>query len=277
MDKIIKSSYDEEIRIKRNDLCPCESGKKYKLCCGKEENRFAEYISPSGKKSIYNITDKEKYLDQLEKYVNENKIIECYKNGNEMELDLVKEHFKYVMSVFDKLIKPIEKTATCSKGCCGCCSLIVSTTAIEAELIREFIKNKFLPKEIKQIYNNIYSNKKYYLSKLQFNYKYKEESVNKYLFLNKACVFLTKDKLCCIYEVRPYMCRQNLVFSNYTDCSKADAEVISYQAGWYNYIQNIVMILTSISYKNINYTRHLPQWFLKNNVFQKSFDRINTK
>jgi len=42
-------------KLKRNDPCPCGSGKKYKKCCGKEKKlstREANVITSSGQGSL---------------------------------------------------------------------------------------------------------------------------------------------------------------------------------------------------------------------------------
>lgn len=50
------------MKIRRNSTCPCGSGKKYKVCCGKNETTNSNKI-----KNIHTKSSKEKYVQEKSK------------------------------------------------------------------------------------------------------------------------------------------------------------------------------------------------------------------
>lgn len=85
---------------------------------------------------------------------------------------------------------------SCRKGCAHCCHLRVSVSVPEAELIKEYCKEKDIPIS------------RSYLKKQRH---YTDET--HHLAENSACVFLGPDNACKIYPVRPFSCRKYFVVS----------------------------------------------------------------
>lgn len=73
------------MKIGRNHLCPCGSGKKYKFCCGKDENKVVDFLAVQSRKEKASIPEelieflKNEYLGEFKKEM-VNTTLDCSEN-----------------------------------------------------------------------------------------------------------------------------------------------------------------------------------------------------
>lgn len=96
---------------------------------------------------------------------------------------------------------------------------------------------------------------------------YSESVTDKFLKLSIPCPFLSSSNSCLIYDVRPYMCRRYLVFTEPEKCEKYNNDIISYRAGYFDNLTEIIDVLSVITFKNARYTKHISSWFLKKKIY----------
>jgi Fe-S-cluster containining protein len=103
--------------------------------------------------------------------------------------------------------------STCTKGCAHCCYLLTTATLSEGLLIAEKLLVKpdwkaLLPRLRESALAHCY------------------EGVSRVTYFEKKlpCVFLGKDNLCTIYDIRPACCRYHYVASDPAKCSPDDRE-----------------------------------------------------
>jgi len=99
---------------------------------------------------------------------------------------------------------------SCKKGCNWCCQQMVFITQAEASLLVSKLQDRI--KTQPQI-----------IDKLKEQSKYNEGQIDEFWLLPKeksACVFLTSNGLCSVYKDRPNSCRNLMVTSEPSFCSK---------------------------------------------------------
>lgn len=251
---------DKEIKIGRNEECPCGSGKKFKNCCDNKNHIYKLYsYNYKSEEIIYDKNENDFWYEEFGSYYNKVMNIDWNSKSNKYdELELLRELYY----ITDNLINPFLIKSSCTEGCNVCCSLIVETTAIEAELIKEYIDDRFTRKEKKELLKKVRYFKDEYPKPIEDDMSYPEDTLDKYFKNNNKCIFNQDDGLCSIYEVRPYMCRKHFVFNHPKDCEYGSDKERTYRSSCFKYI---FMILNKLSRDvlNIHEVRHLPAWFLK--------------
>ncbi len=146
--------------------------------------------------------------------------------------------YKKVLLLFktyqDEVIKGYHKSITCSKDCTYCCyHWVEDVHSFEAEIITEYIRIHF-PQKIEMITEMFLEDEKHLIivndimeEKLAEK-QHEPESAGidttdlllaSFYQLNRPCAFLSEDKTCLIYEVRPLTCRIYISFSDPQHCS----------------------------------------------------------
>ncbi len=198
-----------EFRVKRNDPCPCGSGKKYKRCCG-------SVSSTSGRMPA-----------QIDPFKLSRAIAYEGKVGRQREAWCV-EYMKHKKTqneeLMSKLVKSAEsrgETITCHLGCSFCCVEQVSSPLQECEAIvyylyrhetalkaflqqfpqwgSELEKHRAMVERLPQLHHEMIQ------SRTKESKQAYEQEGDAYARLNIPCPFLDDDK-CLIYEVRPWVC-----------------------------------------------------------------------
>jgi len=108
----------------------------------------------------------------------------------------------YVLDVYRQADKEVKGTVekyktTCKKGCAFCCHIEVKTTITEAEIIMDRMEQQ----------NEPFTEDELAMLERQSKLSSEEYSFNP----DRACVFLTDDNECSIYDIRPLACRTYLV------------------------------------------------------------------
>lgn len=238
-------SVEKKIKLHPNEQCICGSGLKYKECC-LDKNFDYKTLGRNyeDKDIIFNSTEINKLYDDISKFLLKDIL------DKELSVSKGKEYLKYLYRNAENGTSHFAKYAACKKGCSGCCHIYMDCTAIEAELIREYILENFdenqimlLNKKIKETINEIPE----YKDILEIDNK--NNLINKYAAKHLPCIFLSEDNSCLIYPVRPFNCRKLISFSDSSDCINGKSIVRPNIS-----IDNIVAY--SISYLSMNITRY---------------------
>jgi hypothetical protein len=194
-----------ELKIERNDPCPCGSGKKFKRCCG-------ALLVPS-----------------RPNYITFNRTV-AYQGavGRKREafcIDYLRVKKIKIAEMGDKLNQKVaqsNESISCSKGCVYCCNLFVEATLQECECIvyylyqHEEVLGHFLRafdgwrERIVRI-ERCYRKLDYLGEKITAGLATEEE---KRVYYEECCTYARADipcpflaeGSCLIYQVRPYVC-----------------------------------------------------------------------
>lgn len=164
-----------------------------------------------GENILFSENDTNKIYDEITAIL----MSEIY--NNQLSVSKGKEILNKIYKLYDKGNEQFENYASCKKGCGDCCCLYIDCTAIEAELIRDYVqvnfsdydKNLFISK-IREILSMIPS---------PDEVKKDDKITSDYLNKKIPCVFLSDEKTCLVYSVRPFNCRKFLSISSPDKCN----------------------------------------------------------
>ncbi len=105
------------------------------------------------------------------------------------------------------------ETATCNKGCSFCCHDTIYGSQIEIEVIKSILKELKIKPDRKR-------------SKIQ-----NSKTADKLTWAEKACVYLSDEGKCRIYQYRPIVCRTHNNVGPMEDCNKEFDPIKSVQEG----------------------------------------------
>ncbi|WP_027624081.1 YkgJ family cysteine cluster protein [Clostridium lundense] len=190
---------------------------------------------------VYNETKTDKIYDEIS-----NILLKEIAVGD-LSVSKGKELLKKIYDLYDTGNKEFEQYASCKKGCSHCCCLYVDCTAIEAELIREYVENNFTEEEKTTIKNKIDD----LLTSLPTSSEVDENLKHALNYLKEKipCPFLSENGSCTIYPVRTFNCRKFLTITPAEECANG-AHVVKINPS----INNIGMY--SISMLSMNVTRY---------------------
>lgn len=227
---------------------------------------------------------KQKFKSLGKNYLGENIIYDEIGNNNsydEMASMLMKEIHENALSVsqgknilkelyeiYDEGNLQFEKYASCSKGCGHCCCLYIDCTAIEAELIREHVQANFSQEQTSILKAKIDDIAPLIPSRQDID----ENNEHALYYLNKKipCIFLSEEKACSIYPVRPFNCRKFLTITSPNECIEGK-HVVKLNPS----INNVGLLsINSLSesvtrFKRASTPKGLPLWF------KNGFEEIN--
>jgi Fe-S-cluster containining protein len=245
--------------------CPCGSGIKYKKCCLDTGKQFYSIGKNYQDKEI--IFDKErdkKYSDMILDF--QNNKLHTIRNESEA-LKALEELYQ----VFDEFMETFSTYAPCKIGCNTCCNLIVEISPIEAELIRQYVLLYFDKEQLRSMQERTSSN---YSSYLEYR-KVHGSSMNEYLKYNIPCSFLSNEGVCTIYKVRPFNCRNHIVFREPSNCGYGKTEV-KYSSTLFGGIMYQIGRLSGVLLNtNAVFCEHISYWFKED--FQKNCLELNIK
>lgn len=141
-----------------------------------------------------------KFRLQLEKMI-EHYSDQFLKASGINKLSAIKGFYSLIDENINNIGSEVKAKIQCKKGCSYCCHIPVTISKAEADYIGYYCKK-----------NKIRISKKYLKSQLRI-----PESEIAYT-ANSACVFL-QNKICSIYEARPFDCRRYLIFSDPKICN----------------------------------------------------------
>ena len=214
-------------KIGRNDPCPCGSGKKYKYCHG----AISSSIQPTNEREPdYFMMNKEIAYKGRIGQLRSDFCISFIKRKKERIRELTKAQLEGTAAQGARI--------SCQKGCDPCCSMYVEATLQECEAIVHYLYHN---ESVLELFLRTYPQWRERVRKKGDLFKscgrfWKEEVTpetarelmlalnqeqERYLRQNIPCPFL-HNRLCSIYEVRPYMCVAHVAVSPPEWCNPQD-------------------------------------------------------
>jgi hypothetical protein len=210
--------YDVERKAKLlpNEQCICGSGLRYKECCFDKKIEYKTLgKNYENKEIIFNFTQTSKIYDDISDFLLKEIL------DKELSVSKGKEYIRYLYNIKEESTKQFSKYASCKKGCSNCCHIYMDCTAIEAELIREYVLKNFNEEQITIFNNKIRKTIESLPSYTDILGSGNENNfIKSYGDKHLPCVFLSEDNSCLIYEVRPFNCRKLISFSEAEACYK---------------------------------------------------------
>lgn len=202
------------MKVSRNALCPCGSGKKSKRCCAKEpslnpdQDWMEKHILKGGDIFFYGSLYEEMKTIPLEEFWRKfREVSESYLKAGENRSQIFHELINKQLDALIERDKRFGHPAPfCHKGCCDCCHEVIYCTDEEAQLIKSYCQEKGIEIDAEKI-------------KRQLKYVELDENLdhtgvttwNDQKLEDQSCVFLDKTNGACkIWDVRPFVCRVHL-------------------------------------------------------------------
>lgn len=137
------------------------------------------------------------------------------KRAGRVVLQLYRDNASYVADAAAQL------GVTCKPGCAHCCMLPATATVPEMVPVVEYLTARSDWKELRpQLVRDLTRHLTEFAGVDILDRKQREAFFTRQL----PCVFLTKDKRCGIYEVRPTVCRYHMVVSPPENCAHGAAK-----------------------------------------------------
>ncbi|MDO8717068.1 MAG: SEC-C metal-binding domain-containing protein [Dehalococcoidales bacterium] len=190
----------------RNDSCPCDSGKKYKKCCGSMagQNRMPDYVAVNRAVAYQGVIGRQREAFCID--------YTAFKAAKMVEIE----------SALQQEVASTGVKISCSRGCAHCCNQFVVASLQECECITYYLyqhdkvldhfihafddwRDRIL--KIERVFRKINDlGEKINLGQAtDEDRRLFDEESRVYASQNNPCPFLV-DGACSIYEVRPYIC-----------------------------------------------------------------------
>lgn len=247
------------VSIPGESLCPCGSGKSLSECCI-SKNHIYESLSldETGATIIY---DQSEIISAVK---NLNSFIEARINTTDKiaQSDALRK-LKRLYEKFGTALEPMSRFASCKAGCGHCCQLLVLTSKLEADAMKEYIASHFTALQIAEFKEKVGKHKEI-LSSITVNSdgSFSKESTQVYLSSRIPCAFLDENNCCSIYEARPFICRKYIVFNPPEICKDLFKTTSQYYSKYHSTVKDAIIKLNQLTYgRNYEY-KHLMSWFI---------------
>jgi Fe-S-cluster containining protein len=254
-------SIANEVQIAKEALCPCGSSKSFGECCESKGHIYeALTIDEIGATITYDQTEIISAVKNL------NSFIESRINASTIKLtqaDALRK-LKRLYEKFGSALKPVSASVSCKAGCANCCHLLVLTSKLEAEAMKEYVSSHFTGEQLSEFKEKIDKYKEI-LSSIIANSggSFSKESTYTYLSSRIPCAFLDKNNCCSIYEARPFICRKYLVFDNPEVCANPFNKTNQYYSGYHSTVKDAIIKLNQLTYGSKYEYKHLLSWFVE--------------
>jgi Fe-S-cluster containining protein len=250
---------NEIVEIAINNSCPCGSGKQFGDCCVSKGHTYALF-DYGGVRFPFDLDASTKDITELMDFCFNN-IIRLYEKGTDINIATGLRNLGVIYDLLTPILEPFLRNSSCKKGCSECCHLRVDTTAIEADMIQRHVKEHFDHMDKLKLVSRIRENGKYYPEPRTFGEEYPGDLAEGYFQRHIPCPFLSKERACTIYEVRPLLCRTYIVFSNPQQCKFGELK-LAYKGEYFPQLDEAVDCLSALVFRDLQHGRHLPDWFL---------------
>jgi len=246
--------------IGRSDSCPCGSEKKFKNCCKGNGHTYA-FFEGGNKRFVYDLTETNRHIDSI---INTyNRIVSFSNNQTTIDKKRGLEILAGIQRVADAALEPFMRHSSCKKGCHACCYNIIPIHAIEAEMIRSFVKKNFNRKRMSDVLAKIDENARHYPDPFVIGLDYSMEVFGRYYENQILCPFLSREGSCTVYEVRPLIARTHIVFSSPSLCNTPYNQVFTkYDGDYFSQMYKAIELLSRLVFDDLNFKKHLPHWFV---------------
>jgi hypothetical protein len=251
----------EIVRIRKNDSCPCGSGKEFKDCCEAKGHSYA-YFKYGRKRVVYDLDETNKNVNDILGFTYD-RIVALWNSRTMIDKERGLDILKTVYGLADKILEPFLRNSSCKKGCHTCCYYLVQIQAIEAETIRRYVRDNFDHGLIADVRGKIDEASTYYPHPVRIGSAYPKKLRDRHFNLHIPCPFLSDEGYCMVYEARPLIARTCIVFSDPELCkSVTDKRIATYEAYYFPQIFTAVELLSSLVYNHIDYEKHVAHWFV---------------
>lgn len=250
------------ITISKEASCPCGSGKSFNECCENKKHTYESLIvDEMGSSIIYDQTEIISAVKNLNTFIS-NRI--SSETSNLAQSDALRK-LKRLYEKLGEALKPMWASASCKEGCGQCCHLLVLTSQLEAQMIKEFIFSHYSEEKLKELTDKLNEHKDI-LNNISVNKdgSFSEESTKNYLSSKIPCAFLDENSRCMVYEARPFICRKYLVFNDPKVCSDLFSKTNQYYSGYHSTVKNAIIKLNQLAYGSNYKYKHLLCWFIEN-------------
>jgi Fe-S-cluster containining protein len=209
------------MKVNRNDLCRCGSGKKYKKCCagaagaGKEKkyiNAAHEWMDTHVLKGEY--PDLYGFLILVDHKIPAGEIWNRLRFWTEQYLDCGENRTRTFQKIIDEEIERLAESdaqdgyipCVCCSGCSNCCYQPAACTDEEAQLIYRYCAENGVCIDFEKIERQLH-----YIHVDSNDDFFGESAWDDQPEEDQSCIFLDKENQTCkIWEVRPFVCRVQL-------------------------------------------------------------------
>lgn len=249
-----------KVSISKEALCICGSGKSFGECCSSKNHSYESLtISEIGATVIYDQTEIITAVRNLNSFI-ETRISSTNSRLTQSE---AQRKLKRLYEKFGNALQPISGITSCKAGCSECCHLLVLTSQLEAEMIKDYISSRCTPEELAELKEKVSSHKDLLSSLTVYNTgSFSGESTQAYLSAKIPCAFLDDNHCCSIYEARPFICRKYLVFDNPEICSNPFNKTTQYYSGYHSTVKDAIIKLNQLTYGSDYKYKHLLSWFV---------------
>jgi Fe-S-cluster containining protein len=253
-------SLTSKVSIPKEALCICGSGKSFGECCISKNHSYESLtIAEIGATVIYDQTEIITAVKNL------NSFIEARINSTAARLGQLEalRKLKRLYEKFGNALQPMSGAVSCKAGCSECCHLLVLTSQLEAEMIKDYIFTHYSSKDLHRFEEKIRGHNNLLSSLAVYNNgSFSTESTQAYLSAKIPCAFLDNNHCCSIYEARPFICRKYLVFDNPEICSNPFNKTIQYYSGYHTTVKDAIIKLNQLTYGSDYKYKHLLSWFI---------------
>ena len=256
-------SITSKVLIPKEALCICGSGKSFGECCISKNHSYESLtIAEIGSTVIYDQTEIITAVKNLNSFM-ETRISSTSTRLTQSE---ALRKLKRLYEKFGNALKPISGVVSCKAGCSQCCHLLVLTSQLEAEMMKDYISAYYSPMKLAEFKEKIREHKDLLSSLTVFsNGRFSEESTQAYLSSKLPCAFLNENDCCSIYEARPFICRKYLVFDNPEICANPFNKTTQYYSGYHSTVKDAIIKLNQLTYGDNYKYKHLLSWFVQDN------------
>lgn len=228
-----------------------------------EENQVYKTLTidkKTGKKLEYNYTEFVKAVESLNSFL-DSRIKEV--NSRITEEEALRK-LKKLYEKLDAALAPVGRVSSCRQGCGHCCQLLILTSKLEKQLIKEYLSSHFPEEEVKAFLLKI-EERRELLSKLTVyrDGSFEESAKKEYLASRLPCVFQDENQSCMIYEARPFICRKYLVFNSPEVCAALTRITKQYYSPFQSTSKDAIIKLNQLAYGTDYEYKHLQSWFVE--------------
>ncbi len=250
---------NEIVKINGDDPCPCGSKKPFKDCCIGKGHTYASF-GYGEHKFVLNLDETNKNVTDLLHFTFDN-IVTFQNKGLVIEKEKALTTLKVVYEMIATTLEPFLRNSSCKKGCHECCHYLVAASAIEAELIRRYVKENYDHEHRLSILSKIDKTAVYYPHPVDIREGFPDEVRSLYNDRHIPCAFLSKAGDCMVYEARPTICRTHMMLSGAENC-KADGPFAKYEAYYFPQLFMAIQLLSGLVWEDIEHKKHIGHWFL---------------
>lgn len=219
----------KRLKLQMKKKCICGSDKNFEDCCYISKYGL-EYKGNDGIRYVYlNFKDKpiifnKKTSDEVGFFYDN--LVTNIEKVDKVHLLHAKGIIKKIYEQMDISFELFNDFSSCEKGCIHCCCQLVNISRLEADIISDYVLDKFSNRQIANLNKKINEVMKITPPFSEVVDDIKLESaghtsviVKSYFDKKAPCIFIENNS-CTVYDVRPSVCRSEISFAKQEICSE---------------------------------------------------------